>query len=1074
MDSILRTAGVRGLIVAGTMVLVAAMTVLGAVSPNAPVSLPKAPRAAALNDGCANGLILDHASGGGIPECKRPGAVEGPHELGLAEQQRGSIYTAGTGRAPGGVYASALAQQAALPNVASANSGWALQGKGPLDAGQPYDAVGNPFPQTIADLGLRNLTGRITDIAYDPAPAWKGMRIFASGAEGGVWESRDGGNTWRSIGDRLITQSVGAIAFVPGGTTGGDDGTLVVGTGDNAQGRYNYNGHGIFYSHDDGASWVAPTTQVTDPSQNFRIRVSPVDPHRIYAATSRGLWMGVFTPGFGSLSFHDLNLPVNCTVTQPATAYPCFLAANVTDVEVKRQTGGEGGPPADVVVANVGSRFGSRPYLTPDGGSVTGNKQTPQAGIYRSTNCTAVTCSFTYIPGTGTLGNGYPTSDGAGRVSLAAAKGDHQNWSDLYAVVQDPRKENFCFDDFDLPTVCRQAPPTPILPVPNANLSTVLDGMYLSTDFGLTWIKVMDWSELNLPGTGSAIGGATGQFPVGYGPGIQSSYNNWVLVDPTQNDVLGNPTRVLFGLEEIWEQNPAFAVKGQLTNVAITPTWVQALSTTKAVPWQVIGRYWNACGPFTFGTGINCNGVPAIGGTTTHPDQHASLFIPDGTGGVKLFAGNDGGMFQQAVPAGGAFSNDSWGNGISGNLNVLQPYNAEISKDGTIVAGLQDNGEMKIDPKTGKMDEIYGGDGLMSGIDPNNSKNIMECYVHLICNVTSDGGINWSRIDPKVTNPRFDAPLQMDPKNADHYIGGGREVVEWVDGYHSSTWTKVYDLGTVNHPGDATSVPPDTQNPGVGPNSDNSATAVDFNGPSAYVGFCGLCDVELEGLPFKNGIATNVGGSAAAKILSGDGWHIAHANGLPNRYITSVRMDPNNLNTIYVTLGGYQRVWVEPGRFGEAVDPRGGHVFKSTDRGENFTDVSGNLPNTPALWSVLHNGQLVVATDIGVFISSDSSGGGYATLGTLPATPVDTLRISPGNPDLMIAALWGRGVWAYCFSGQTCPSDTTPKVTPAGPIMPNTATGQAIASWLLVPGILAFVLAGLVARRRRRAMLSSN
>ncbi|MGB2940226.1 MAG: hypothetical protein WBD38_08015 [Candidatus Dormiibacterota bacterium] len=1070
------------------------MTFLGAAAPATAFLSTAAPTAAqqtADRSGCPGGMVLENANGrSGIPECRRPGSPEGPGELGVAEQQRASIYRAGTGDAPAGTYANAVAQMNALPNAAGGASGWALQGKGPLDASQPYDAVGSPFPQTIADLGLKHLTGRITDLAYDPAAVWNGKRIFASGAEGGVWETRDGGQSWRSIGDRLITQSVGAIAWVPGAPAGGDDGTLVVGTGDNAQGRYNYTGHGIFFTNDDGNTWLSPSPNVVDPSQNFRIRVSPGDPHRLYAATSKGLWQGNFLPDFSALSFRNLVLPVtpsgygaNCDGT--SAAFPCFLANNVTDVEVRTPTAGTTTP--DVVVASVGSRFGNRPY-----DSNQAFKQTPKAGIYKSASCGSILCPFGYITPVGVCTTApvndqcFPTTDHVGRVSLAAAHGTGQNFDSLFAVIQDPVKENACFDDLDLPTTCLPSQTDPVLglPIAGGNLGTVLDGMYYSTDFGATWLKVMDWSQLNFFGTNSAIGGAgTGQAAFGYGPGIQSSYNNWVIVDPTSTGANGKPTRLLFGLEEVWATNP---LNGGTLSGALNPSttgWRSQANTVGEPPWVAIGRYWSACGPFTFGTGINCNSLinAGLGGSqsTTHPDQHAALFVP-GQPDLNFFAGGDGGISLQTVNAGHPnFDNNSWGLGVNNNMNVLQPYNAEISKDGTIVAGLQDNGEMKINPTTGKMDEIFGGDGLMSGIDPDNSQNIIECYVHAICSFTNDGGLNWTRIDPGVTDPRFDAPLQMDPKDAKHYMTGGRQVVERIYGYNSAPcvpavpadpqctifasqakeWTPVYDLGTADHPGDSSQ--PDTN---TGPNSDNSASAIDLNGANAYVGFCGLCDVSLEGIPFVNGIATNVGGSKPPSQTTTDGWHIAAANGLPRRYITSVRMDPTNVNTIFVTLGGYQRVWVPPGAFGEPVDARGGHVFKSTDHGEHFTDVSGNLPNTPALWSVIHNGQLIVATDIGVFQSGNTSGAAYSTLGTLPATPVDTIRIAPGNPDLMVAALWGRGVWAYCFTGAVCPSNI---FTNNGPL-PNTAEARSMATWLWVAGLALFALAAAAARRLYR------
>ena len=87
------------------------------------------------------------------------------------------------------------------------------------------------------------------------------------------------------------------------------------------------------------------------------------------------------------------------------------------------------------------------------------------------------------------------------------------------------------------------------------------------------------------------------------------------------------------------------------------------------------------------------------------------------------------------------------------------------------------------------------------------------------------------------------------------------------------------------------------------------------------------------------------------------------------------------------------------------------------DHGENFSDISGNLPDAPANWTLIHSGQLVVATDLGVYESADTNGGTWGTVGTgLPNTPVFTLRINPTNPDLMVAATFGRGVYQYNFT----------------------------------------------------------
>ena len=75
------------------------------------------------------------------------------------------------------------------------------------------------------------------------------------------------------------------------------------------------------------------------------------------------------------------------------------------------------------------------------------------------------------------------------------------------------------------------------------------------------------------------------------------------------------------------------------------------------------------------------------------------MFVPDSKGGVTFVVGNDGGAYAQHVPAGAAFDNYHWGNGINQGLQTLLPYYASMAKDGTVVAGLQDNGNIKITPQ---------------------------------------------------------------------------------------------------------------------------------------------------------------------------------------------------------------------------------------------------------------------------------------------------------------------------------------------------------------------------------------
>lgn len=563
----------------------------------------------------------------------------------------------------------------------------------------------------------------------------------------------------------------------------------------------------------------------------------------------------------------------------------------------------------------------------------------------------------------------------------------------------------------------------------------MLDGMYASDNFGQTWTRIMDYNQLKQAGTNSALLGEAG-----YNPGVQSWYNLWVEPDPTVKDSFGYPTRVLFGLEEVWENNqlpttPQTGTGGVLTS----PYNAYPGGTAANDPWVVIGRYWNACGGVSTPVGpcnpsLNASPIP---GSTTHPDQHAVAMIPDAKGGgVTLLVGSDGGIYSQNAAAGADFSNDRWGDGLNATISAVQPYDAEMAKDGTIVSGLQDNGEMKTAPN-GREAEIFGGDAFFTTIDPNDSQNIIEEYTNASqVNLSKDGGASWYSITPSSscgssTTALFSTPIEQDPTSPGHVLIGCTQIQEATNAYANpcavppgetagncqatnSPFVSVFDLSTLPSPNGAPNIP----------------SAVGVQGPDEYVGYCGYCDPATQGIPFGNGIATNVGGSSPPQIGSSAGWHQARAlcrgcqtaNGkLPERYINSIQEDPNDPNTVYVTLGGYGRRWIPPGSFGEGTSNVGvGHVFVSHDHGEHFTNITGNLPDISANWTAFHRGQLIVATDLGVYVQTSAgtstTAPTYAVLGSgLPNAPVFTARISPADPNRLLVATFGRGDWEYEF-----------------------------------------------------------
>ena len=912
--------------------------------------------AAVLKEGAATAASCPPGFKAAATACVSIKHPESLVELELRGRQVDAVRAAPHARTHPGAFAGALEQRAAMPASVKGSEGtWRPLGHGPLRMdGAAYNSVNG--------LGLANVMGRIDSLEFDP----NAKRLFAAKGTGGIWMSTDYGDSWRSVGDGLPSQIVGAVAW-----SSANGGTLLAVSGDPTFGSGGYTGYGAFYSNDLGQTWKK-ASGVPDGALGFEIEVDPTNPLEVYAATG----LGLFRSTDGGKTYANVNLPTG-ECSGVAGGGHCQLANVVTDLAIK----GAGGVGADVaagtVVAAIGWRAGQRRNSD-------GSTQSEHNGLYRSTSGSPNSFVKLNAPG-------FTPQERIGRVEFGPTTGASQDKDYLYAIVQDAVVLNGGLDVIDAPEN---------FPADPRAGGTVLNGVYVSKDFGATWTRMADDNAIaKNPATGSALVGV-GQ-ALGYEPGVQGWYNLWISPDPTRASATGVPTRLAFGLEEVWQNELPVAMDGPAS-------------------FKVIGRYFSdkACLMLTVGLPECPTNRPPTTSKTTHPDQQEGLWIPDSLGGVTLAVGNDGGFYKNHVAPGHEFDNGGWGYGNQNGFNTLLPYDVAMANDGTTYAGLQDNGHMKITPD-GEQFAVYGGDGTFAEVDPANADTAYEAYVFNEIAVTTDGGKSWRDINPGLTNTRFVNPFEMDPTDAKHIVTGGNEIAETTfgpdtDAGHDAggnSWKVVYDLGTQKRPGDAAATP-SAADPA------NGMTAIDVVGDNVYAAYCGVCDTLNASAPFRSGIATNVGGAQAPERMTSNGWHIAAANGLPERFITSLTIDPANPRTIYVTLGGYTRRWVPPNTLQDNNPDAGvGHLFKSTDAGQTFVDITGNLPDAPATSVVLRGGkQLIVATDVGVFANGLGGGTRFAPLQGLPVVPVSMLNLKPNDPNLLVAATYGRGVWTYTFT----------------------------------------------------------
>jgi hypothetical protein len=430
------------------------------------------------------------------------------------------------------------------------------------------------------------------------------------------------------------------------------------------------------------------------------------------------------------------------------------------------------------------------------------------------------------------------------------------------------------------------------------------------------------------------------------------------------------------------------------------------------------------------GTDMTMDATDMLHPNGLHPDQHFLLTNPNNP--YQFFESNDGGVMRSS----GEFADvSSWCDsrglstvrlarckqllsrvptqlqGINKGVTSLQfmslsvsPFNSNIVQGGT-----QDNGTWQTTANPSKWQNTMIGDGGQSGFDVGNPDFRFHTFYDASPDVNFSGGAmeDWNWIADPIfgTGAQFYAPIISDPAVS------GTMFVGTTNAWRTKTW----GMGSMSLDefrqhcnewfGDYAVQCGDWEQ--IASPSLNDAAHGDRAGGAVVAFERTASDSSTAWAATQTGrlfISHNVDAEPASAVT----WTRLDslATNDPNRFITSIFVDPANSNHAWVSYSGYN-----------AITPSlPGHVFDVTyDPGSGsatWTDMSydlGDIPTNDLVYDKL-SGDLYASSDFGVYrLASGASSWVIAAPG-MPNVEVAGLTIVPGDRKLF-AASHGLGAW---------------------------------------------------------------
>lgn len=319
--------------------------------------------------------------------------------------------------------------------------------------------------------------------------------------------------------------------------------------------------------------------------------------------------------------------------------------------------------------------------------------------------------------------------------------------------------------------------------------------------------------------------------------------------------------------------------------------------------------------------------------------------------GNDLYEGNDGGVY--ITKNGG----DTWTD-LSNSMVISQMYRVGIAQsDLTLITGLQDNGTKARVPTGGWLNEL-GGDGMECFINPINSKEMYGAIQNGELRRSLNGGTTWTDIQNNVPGAPAGAwitPHMLDPQDPSIIYAGFKSVFKSFD--KGTSWATISPAFSTSN---ITLL-------AVAPSDPN----VIYTGLSGGSGFIQR---------------TTDGGANWERIT------------LVGTDISWIKVHPADANIIYAARSNYSN---------------GSKIYQSTDGGQVWSNISGNLPNIPAnCIEYYQNGKngLFVGMDIGIYYRDDESTNWTLVSDGIPNVEIRDIEIQKELGKIFVAT-YGRGMW---------------------------------------------------------------